>query len=77
MTSRRLREDLNVTPREADQVRLKGAGRLAKNLSALACGVQGKIENMLSNIRPAPMNEVRQVGHADGVDFYRWQALCR
>jgi hypothetical protein len=63
------RKDLNVAPREADQVRFELHRRIANGLAALLHGIQRQVENPLPDLRLPPMDEVRQVGDPDGIDL--------
>jgi hypothetical protein len=64
------REDLNVTPRKADQVRFELRGGIADSLAALRDGKQREIEDPLTYLRFPSVDKVRQVGDPNGIDFF-------
>ena len=67
------REDLNVSPGKADEIWLEPGCRLTEDLSALTKRVERQIQNLLPDVRAAPMDKVRQVGDPDRVDLLAWQ----
>jgi len=63
------REDLNVSPGKADQVRLEFGRHLADGTAPLRGRIQRQIEDALADLRLAAVDEVGQVGHPDGIDL--------
>ncbi len=64
------REDLDIAPGEADQVRLEGCRCIAEGLAALGRGKEREIQDLLAHLRPPAMDKVRQIGDPDGVDLF-------
>jgi hypothetical protein len=63
------REDLNIPPREADEIRLKLGGHLPDNAAPLRDGVLRQIEDALANLWLPAVNEIGKIGDTDRVDL--------
>jgi len=63
------RKDLNVPPRETDEVWFELRGGIADGLASLCDGKERQIENALAYLRFPAMDKVRQVGNPDGIDL--------
>jgi hypothetical protein len=70
-------KDLNITPGEADKIRLELRGGIADCMAPLGFRKQREIEDALPHLRLAPMNKIGKVGHTDGVDLLARQKYVK
>ena len=63
------RENLDVPPGKAHQVRLELSRRIPDCLGPLREGKQGQVKNTLADVRLPSMDKVRQIGNPDRIDL--------
>lgn len=63
-------KNLDIAPRETDEVWLEFGRRIADRSTPLVLGKEGEIQNTLPHLRFASMDKVSEISHPDGVDLF-------
>ena len=66
-------EDLNVAPGKTDQVRLEFGSGIPNRGAPLVFRKEGQVEDTLPHFRFAPMDEIGEISHANGINLFARQ----